>query len=69
MKNKFAVALTTVTLGLALFTGSASALHTGPMSKDMCKNGGFAQFPVSQTDSSQRFKTQGDCIQYFNTDK
>ena len=35
-----------------------------PSSKDQCKNGGWANFIVPTT-----FKSQGDCIQWFNTGK
>lgn len=35
-----------------------------PSSKDQCKNGGWQNFIFPRT-----FKSQGDCIQYFNTNK
>jgi len=66
MKNKLAVALTTVTLGLALFAGTASAAHV-PADKSDCKNGGFSEYTTAN--GSQRFKNQGDCIQFVNTGK
>ena len=69
MKNKFAVALTTVTLGMALFTGTASANHPVPEDKSECKNGGFSEYIVGGGDTSQRFKNQGECIRFVNTGK
>ena len=69
MKNKLAVALTTVTLGLALFTGSASAAHLTGLTKEDCKNGGFSEFQRVKGDESTTFKNQGDCIQFVNTGK
>ena len=72
IKNKFAVALTTVTLGMALFAGSggtASAAHLSGLTKDDCKNGGFSEYQRVNGDASTTFKNQGDCIQFVNTGK
>jgi hypothetical protein len=45
--------------------GDACDAQTGPpVSKDQCKNGGWARFDAPRT-----FKNQGDCIQFFNTGK
>ena len=70
MKKKLAVALSTVALGLALFAGPASAQHPQPTMKADCKNGEFAEYRTSlMSDAPQRFKNQGDCIQFVNTGK
>ncbi len=72
MKNKFAVALTTVTLGMALFAGTggtASAAHLTNLSKEDCKNGGFSRFQTDLKDDSTFFKNQGQCIKFVNTGK
>ena len=66
MKNRFAVALTTVTLGMALFTGTASAGHV-PDEKSDCTNGVFSEYRTEN--GSQRFKNQGECIRFVNTGK
>lgn len=45
--------------------GTGDACEIGPVrptSKDQCKNGGWMNW-------SPRFKNQGDCIQFFNTQK
>ncbi len=70
MKNKLAIALTAATMGLALFGGAASAAHPEPTTKADCKNGEFAEYKTSgRPDATQRFKNQGDCIQFVNTGK
>ena len=69
MKNKLAIALTTVTLGMALFAGSASAAHLTGLTADDCKNGGFSEYQRTRGDLATTFKNQGDCIQFVNTGK
>jgi hypothetical protein len=70
MKKKLAVALSTVALGLALVASPASAAHPEPTTKADCKNGGFMEYKTSLApDAPQRFKNQGDCIQFVNTGK
>lgn len=55
--------------GLALgSTGTASAAHPEPATKDDCRNGGFAEYKVGFTDE-QRFDNQGQCIRFVETGK
>ena len=70
MKKTLAIAFTAATLGLSLATGSASAAHPEPTTKADCKNGGFAEYKTSgMANAPQRFKNQGQCIQFVNTGK
>ena len=69
MKNKIAIAVTAVTLGTALLSGSASAAHLSDLTKDDCKKGGFTEYQRVNGDASTTFKNQGDCIQFVNTGK
>ena len=70
MKKMLAIAFTAATLGLTLATGSASAAHPQPTTKADCKNGEFAEYRTSLApDAPQRFKNQGQCIQFVNTGK
>lgn len=43
---------------------ACDALTGPPVSREQCKDGGWARFNDPRT-----FKNQGDCIQYFNTGK
>ena len=68
VKKKLAIALATASLGMALLGGSASAAHPEPTTKADCKNGGFREYKVSgMPGAAQRFKNQGQCIQFVNT--
>jgi len=70
MKKMIATALTVAAMGLTLATGSVSANHPEPTTKADCKNGEFAEYRTSGApDAPQRFKNQGDCIQFVNTGK
>ncbi len=69
MKHKIAIAVTAVALETALLSGSASAAHLSDLTKDECKNGGFAEYQRVNGDASTTFKNQGDCIQFVNTGK
>ena len=69
VKNKIAIAVTAVTLSMAFLSGSASAAHLSNLSKDDCKQGGFAEYQRVNGDKSTAFKNQGDCIQFVNTGK
>lgn len=69
MKNRLRIALAAFALGMTVMTGSVSAAHPQPTTKADCMNGEFAEYTVSGTDLTQRFKNQGDCIQFVNTGK
>jgi len=70
VKKMIAIALTAATLGVSLATGTVSASHPQPTTKDDCKNGEFAEYKTSgMPNAPQRFKNQGDCIQFVNTGK
>lgn len=70
VKKIVAIALTAATLGATIATGSVSAAHPEPATKADCMNGGFAEYRTSLApDAPQRFKNQGDCIQFVNTGK
>ncbi len=70
MKKTIATALMVATMGLTLATGSVSAAHPQPTTKADCMNGGFAEYRTSgMANAPQRFKNQGDCIQFVNTGK
>ncbi len=70
MKNRLRIALAAFALGMTVMTGSVSANHPEPTTKADCMNGEFAEYMTSgRPDATQRFKNQGDCIQYVNTGK
>ncbi len=69
MKNRLRIALAVIALGMTVMTGSVSASHPEPTTKADCMNGEFAEYTVSGTDLTQRFKNQGQCIQFVNTGK
>ncbi len=70
MKKMIATALTVAAMGLTLATGSVSAAHPEPTTKSDCMNGEFAEYRTSGAlNAPQRFKNQGDCIQFVNTGK
>lgn len=70
VKKMLAMAFTAATLGVTLATGSASAAHPEPTTKAACMNGGFAEYKTSgMTNAPQRFKNQGQGIQFVNTGK
>ena len=69
MKNRLLMALAAVALGMSMGTGSVSAKHPEPTTKADCMNGEFAEYTVSGTDLTQRFKNQGQCIKFVNTGK
>ncbi len=69
MKHKIAIAVAVVALGAALLGGSASAAHLSDLTKEECKNGGFAEYQRVNGDASTAFKNQGDCIRFVNTGK
>jgi len=69
MKKRLMIALAAVALGMSMGIGSVSAAHPQPTTKADCMNGEFAEYTVSGTDLTQRFKNQGQCIQFVNTGK
>ncbi len=70
MKNRLRIALAAIALGMTVMTGSVSANHPEPTTKADCMNGGFAEYKTSgMSNAPQRFKNQGDCIQFVNTGK
>ena len=69
MKKKLAIALMTATMSLTMLAGSVGAAHPQPTTRADCMNGEFAEYNTNGTDGIQRFKNQGDCIQFVNTGK